>query len=148
MNSSPDGPGHREGSEIGADAGIDVVTGAFSYSGSSIARALIDAGRHVRTITGHLDRAPQDTPIEVRPLNLMILLKWPNPSRVRPPSTTHTGFVSHTVKLITTGLLPTLRHSSTQRGERVCNASSCRCNLTGAASLAGWWQDKSITKVE
>jgi nucleoside-diphosphate-sugar epimerase len=69
MNSIPDSRGHREETEIGTDTGVDVVTGAFSYSGSSIARALIDAGHHVRTITGHPDRAPQDTPIEARPLN-------------------------------------------------------------------------------
>jgi uncharacterized protein YbjT (DUF2867 family) len=34
----------------------DVVTGAFSYSGSHIARQLLDAGRHVRTLTFHPDR--------------------------------------------------------------------------------------------
>ncbi len=35
----------------------DLVTGAFSYSGSHIARQLLDAGRHVRTLTFHPDRA-------------------------------------------------------------------------------------------
>jgi len=34
----------------------DLVTGAFSYSGSHIARQLLDAGRHVRTLTFHPDR--------------------------------------------------------------------------------------------
>jgi nucleoside-diphosphate-sugar epimerase len=51
------------------DTGLDVVTGAFSYSGRAIAAALTDAGRRVRTITGHPDRAPQDSPLEVRPLD-------------------------------------------------------------------------------
>jgi uncharacterized protein YbjT (DUF2867 family) len=58
-------------SEPGAtrDTGLDVVTGAFSYSGKSIARALTDSGREVRSITGHPSRAPEDTSIEVRPMD-------------------------------------------------------------------------------
>jgi uncharacterized protein YbjT (DUF2867 family) len=35
----------------------DLVTGAFSYSGSRIAELLIDSGREVRTLTHHPDRA-------------------------------------------------------------------------------------------
>jgi uncharacterized protein YbjT (DUF2867 family) len=35
----------------------DVVTGAFSYSGSHIAQRLLDSGRKVRTLTFHPDRA-------------------------------------------------------------------------------------------
>jgi uncharacterized protein YbjT (DUF2867 family) len=46
-----------------------VVTGAFSYSGAAVARALHAAGRQVRTITGHPGRAPESTPIDVRPLD-------------------------------------------------------------------------------
>ena len=34
----------------------DLVTGAFSYSGSRVARLLIDSGREVRTLTAHPDR--------------------------------------------------------------------------------------------
>jgi uncharacterized protein YbjT (DUF2867 family) len=34
----------------------DLVTGAFSYSGSRIAQRLLDAGREVRTLTSHPDR--------------------------------------------------------------------------------------------
>jgi uncharacterized protein YbjT (DUF2867 family) len=34
----------------------DLVTGAFSYSGSHIAQLLIDSGREVRTLTHHPDR--------------------------------------------------------------------------------------------
>jgi NADH dehydrogenase len=45
-----------------------VVTGAFGYSGNAIARALLDAGRRVRTITGHPERASRDLPVDVRPL--------------------------------------------------------------------------------
>jgi uncharacterized protein YbjT (DUF2867 family) len=52
-----------------ADTGLDVVTGAFSYSGAAVARALLKEGRQVRTITGHPGRAPAGTPIEVRPLD-------------------------------------------------------------------------------
>jgi nucleoside-diphosphate-sugar epimerase len=47
---------------------FDVVTGAFSYSGAAIARELQAAGRPVRTLTGHPERAPADTEIDVRPL--------------------------------------------------------------------------------
>lgn len=38
------------------DTGLDVVTGAFSYTGSAIAGHLLDNGRRVRTLTGHPDR--------------------------------------------------------------------------------------------
>ena len=47
----------------------DVVTGAFGYSGASIARELLAAGHSVRTLTGHTGRAPAGTPIDVRPLD-------------------------------------------------------------------------------
>lgn len=52
-----------------ADTGLDVVTGAFSYSGAAIAKALIESGRQVRTITGHPDRASDGPTIEARPLD-------------------------------------------------------------------------------
>ncbi|MDQ2751303.1 MAG: NAD(P)H-binding protein [Actinomycetota bacterium] len=48
---------------------LDAVTGAFSYSGAAIARDLLAAGRRVRTLTGHPDRAPADTPVDVRALD-------------------------------------------------------------------------------
>jgi nucleoside-diphosphate-sugar epimerase len=48
---------------------VDVVTGAFSYSGAAIARQLLARGRRVRTLTGHPERAPAGTPIEVCPLD-------------------------------------------------------------------------------
>ena len=54
------------------DDGFDVVTGAFGYSGAAIARELQAAGRRVRTLTGHPDRAPKAPAgpvIEVRPLD-------------------------------------------------------------------------------
>jgi nucleoside-diphosphate-sugar epimerase len=38
------------------DTGLDLVTGAFSYSGSCIAERLLDSGRAVRTLTFHPDR--------------------------------------------------------------------------------------------
>lgn len=50
-------------------APLDVVTGAFSYSGAAIARELRASGRRVRTLTGHPGRAPAGSDIEVRPLN-------------------------------------------------------------------------------
>lgn len=36
--------------------GLDMVTGAFSYSGAYIAQRLVDSGRQVRTLTYHPDR--------------------------------------------------------------------------------------------
>jgi nucleoside-diphosphate-sugar epimerase len=48
---------------------LDVVTGAFSYSGAVIARDLLERGHRVRTLTGHPGRAPDGTPIECRPLD-------------------------------------------------------------------------------
>jgi uncharacterized protein YbjT (DUF2867 family) len=50
-------------------AQVDVVTGAFSYSGAAIARELRAAGRAVRTLTGHPERAPAGTPLAVAPLD-------------------------------------------------------------------------------
>jgi uncharacterized protein YbjT (DUF2867 family) len=49
--------------------GFDVVTGAFSYSGRAITTALLASGRRVRTLTGHPDRAPSGSPIEVHRLD-------------------------------------------------------------------------------
>lgn len=46
---------------------LDVVTGAFSYSGAAIARDLTAAGHRVRTLTGH--PAAAHGAIEVRPLD-------------------------------------------------------------------------------
>lgn len=52
------------------DAGqLDVVTGAFSYSGAAIARDLLARGHQVRTLTGHPGRAPAGTSIDRRPLD-------------------------------------------------------------------------------
>jgi uncharacterized protein YbjT (DUF2867 family) len=48
---------------------LDVVTGAFSYSGKAVAQALLDSGRHVRTLTGHPERATENSPIETRSLD-------------------------------------------------------------------------------
>jgi NADH dehydrogenase len=53
----------------GPDTGTDVVTGAFSYSGAAIARLLIGSGRRVRTLTGHPERAPENSPIDAHPLD-------------------------------------------------------------------------------
>jgi nucleoside-diphosphate-sugar epimerase len=50
-------------------AQLDVVTGAFSYSGAAIARELRAAGHRVRTLTAHPEHAPAGTDIDVRPLD-------------------------------------------------------------------------------
>lgn len=52
---------------MGSD--LDVVTGAFSYTGGFIARALVARGRRVRTLTNHPHRAgAQNLPVESAPL--------------------------------------------------------------------------------
>jgi len=48
---------------------LDVVTGAFSYSGAAIARELLRRGHDVRTLTGHPERAPAGSPIDTRRLD-------------------------------------------------------------------------------
>jgi uncharacterized protein YbjT (DUF2867 family) len=56
-------------SRSATDHGLDVVTGAFSYSGHAIARRLLSAGRRVRTLTGHPERGREQSDIEVRRLD-------------------------------------------------------------------------------
>jgi uncharacterized protein YbjT (DUF2867 family) len=53
----------------GNDTGLDVVTGAFSYSGAAIAKALLANGRTVRTVTGHPERGNDEAGIETRRLD-------------------------------------------------------------------------------
>jgi NADH dehydrogenase len=53
----------------GGSSDIDVVTGAFSYSGRAIADRLLGAGRTVRTLTGHPERASEDPRIDTYPLD-------------------------------------------------------------------------------
>lgn len=49
-------------------SGLDLVTGAFSYSGAHIAQRLRDSGRRVRTLTFHPDREhPLRGEVEVFP---------------------------------------------------------------------------------
>jgi uncharacterized protein YbjT (DUF2867 family) len=54
---------------LSQDTGLDVVTGAFSYSGRVIAGKLLAGGRRVRTLTGHPERAEPGSTVEVRPLD-------------------------------------------------------------------------------
>jgi uncharacterized protein YbjT (DUF2867 family) len=52
----------------GASTETDLVTGAFSYSGSRIAELLIESGREVRTLTHHPDRRhPLREQVQVSP---------------------------------------------------------------------------------
>ena len=51
------------------DAGFDVVTGAFSYTGQFIARHLLAGGRRVRTLTNHPRRpGAEDLDVDIAPL--------------------------------------------------------------------------------
>jgi len=53
-----------------SDAGINVVTGAFGYTGKYITPKLLSDGHQVRTITGHLDRAnPFGDQVKAYPLD-------------------------------------------------------------------------------
>ena len=54
-----------------SDTGLDVVTGAFSYTGRFIARRLLADGRRVRTLTNHTKRPGTEDllqKLEVEPL--------------------------------------------------------------------------------
>jgi uncharacterized protein YbjT (DUF2867 family) len=48
---------------------LDIVTGAFSYSGAAIAGELRARGHQVQTLTAHPERAPAGTSIMARPLD-------------------------------------------------------------------------------
>ncbi len=51
------------------DAGFDVVTGAFGYTGRAIARRLLAQERRVRTLTNHPQRpGTEDIKVDVAPL--------------------------------------------------------------------------------
>jgi uncharacterized protein YbjT (DUF2867 family) len=55
---------------MGKSYEFDVVTGAFGYTGQYITRRLLKAGRRVRTITGHPQRANSlASQIEIAPMN-------------------------------------------------------------------------------
>jgi len=56
---------------------LDVVTGAFSYSGAAISRELIARGHRIRTLTGHPEREPARSGIDIRPLD------FTDPARLR-----------------------------------------------------------------
>ena len=70
--SAPENATGASGGAGGEDTGLDVVTGAFSYSGGAIARRLQAGGRRVRTLTGHPERGAERAEaagIDVRPLD-------------------------------------------------------------------------------
>lgn len=55
---------------MGGTQELDVVTGAFGYTGKYITKRLLHAGRRVRTITGHPQRANGlGDQVEIAPLN-------------------------------------------------------------------------------
>ncbi len=69
LPSTPDPASGDARRPAGDDTGLDVVTGAFSYSGRAIARHLGASGRTVRTLTGHPERAGARSDLEIRPLD-------------------------------------------------------------------------------
>ena len=53
---------------MSSDTSVDLVTGAFSYSGSYIAERLLGSGRRIRTLTFHPDRVhPLQARVETFP---------------------------------------------------------------------------------
>lgn len=55
---------------VGEGSQLDVVTGAFGYTGKYITQRLLAQGRKVRTLTGHSNRLnPFGNSVEVAPLN-------------------------------------------------------------------------------
>src|SRR5215469_17679935 len=61
---------HTEGRLIMATNEINVITGAFSYTGKYITRRLLAMGKQVRTLTGHPDNPnPFDSQVSVYPFN-------------------------------------------------------------------------------
>lgn len=65
------------------DTGLDVVTGAFSYSGRAIAARLFDKGRTVRTLTGHPQPADQAVADQGRAIDVRALDFSDMPTLVR-----------------------------------------------------------------
>ena len=58
----------------GPDTNLDLVTGAFSYSGSHIAERLLASGRQVRTLTFHPDRPHPFTAAGNKEFNCLLWL--------------------------------------------------------------------------
>lgn len=71
MTNNPLDPASGSRARAGTDAvgPLDVVTGAFSYSGHAIAERLLASGHKVRTLTNHAERGAGRTDIESRPLD-------------------------------------------------------------------------------
>jgi uncharacterized protein YbjT (DUF2867 family) len=46
---------------------VDVVTGAFGYTGRYITGRLLESGRNVKTLTGHPKRPPRPNPVRHQP---------------------------------------------------------------------------------
>src|ERR1700693_5650006 len=55
---------------MGETQDLDIVTGAFGYTGKYITRRLLNSGRRVRTITGHPKRANSfGNQVEIAPMD-------------------------------------------------------------------------------
>jgi NADH dehydrogenase len=55
--------------EANVDTKLDVVTGAFGFSGRAITAQLSEHGRRVRTLTNHPQRADAHCQVEIEPLD-------------------------------------------------------------------------------
>jgi NADH dehydrogenase len=96
---------------------VDVITGAFGYSGAAIARELQTAGREVRTLTGHPREAAGG--IDTRPLD------FADPDALaRDLSGVHTMYCTYWVRFA---------HGSSTRQSAVANSKT----LLDAAARAG-----------
>src|SRR3982074_2730598 len=80
-----------------SNAVIDVVTGAFSYSGRFVAAQLLERGRGVRTLNKHpKPDDPLAPPTQAYPPNLGAPDAPVAVLRARTPCTTRTGYARRT----------------------------------------------------
>ena len=91
---------------------LDLVTGAFSYSGSHIAERLLDAGRRVRTLTFHPDRPH---PLRDRVEALAVPVRRPGRARAQPRRGEHA--LQHVL-----GPLRPRRDAASPRGRELAHA--------------------------
>ncbi len=84
---------------MNASTELDLVTGAFSYTGSHIAQRLLDSGRRVKTLTFHPDRRhPLVGQVETLPYQFDDPVALPGAWRESPHFITPIGFALTTIE--------------------------------------------------
>lgn len=102
---------------------VDVVTGAFGYTGRYIAGRLLESGRNVKTLTGHPDRPnPFGDRIDVAPLDFEE--RRALTEHLRGATTLYNiGCGSHAATSPSSGPSPTARPSSERQEMPACDGS-------------------------